>query len=168
MTRLLFLLILGLLSATLADAQTELREVDLRINGIGSGSSYSLVLSKLGKPIKRSYKKESTFEGDCMGRDYTVLMLRYPGLEVVLLGDGSGKDLKVVEMRMTSGGRTASGIQLGSTPGQIKKRFGEPNSTESRGAVSEFFYVTPGNLGAVKFRFTNGRLRMVGMSETLC
>ena len=168
MNRFLLSVLLIILSGTYVRAQDTPREVDLRISGVGSGSSYSLVLSSLGKPMRQTTKVHRTFEGDCLGADSTILILDYPGLKVVLLGDGSGKNRRVVEMRMTSGTRSASGIQLGATTEQVRKRFGEPNSIEQDDGTTEFFYVTRGNLGGVKFVFRNGRLTIVGMSETLC
>lgn len=159
-------LLLALVGAS-AQAQTKLREVDLRINGVGSGSSYQVVLAKLGKPTKRNYQKESA-ESSCLASDATILILQYPGIKVVLLGDGSGRNLKVVEMRMTGGKWSPSGIALGATAAQVTRRFGEPVSTEREGARSTFFYVTPGNLGGVRFEFTKGRLTLIGMSEALC
>ena len=166
--RSLFFPVLSILLVTVSGfSQAKLREVDLRINGVGSGSSYGVVVAKFGKPTKRSYEKESA-ETSCLGADATVLALQYPGLDMVLLGDGSGRNLKVVEMRMTSGKRSASGTMLGASMKQITRRFGRPVSIQREGVRSMLFYVTPGNFGFVKFEFTNGRLTSIGMSETLC
>ena len=49
--RSLFFPVLSILLVTVSGfSQAKLREVDLRINGIGSGSSYGVVVAKFGKP----------------------------------------------------------------------------------------------------------------------
>jgi hypothetical protein len=149
-------------------AQADHREVDLRIRGVGSGSSESQVLARIGNPTRRRSRKHLTFAGDCLGMDATFVFIEYPGLKLVLLGDRSGNNLRVVEMQMTSGRRLASGIALGATEAQVRRKFGEPISVDRASGQTEFFYVTRSNQGGVKFVFTQGRLTMIGMSETLC
>ena len=148
-------------------AQTKLREVDLRISGVGSGTSYSGVISKFGRPASRKSERTSR-ELSCTGSDITDLKLQYSGLDVGLIGDGDGRNLKVVEIVVTSSRWQASGIRVGSAPKEIMRRFGEPNSHANRVGRVIYYYVTPGNLGGVNFEFRNGRLAKIVMSETLC
>ncbi len=43
--------------------QKKWREVDLRINGVGEGTSYSAVIKKIGKPLTiRTYAVEQIFD----------------------------------------------------------------------------------------------------------
>jgi len=148
-------------------AQTKLREVDLRISGVGSGTSYSGVISKFGRPASRKSERTSR-ELSCTGSDITDLKLQYSGLDVGLIGDGDGRNLKVVEIVVTSNRWRASGIRVGATPKEIIRRFGEANSRTRRGSRATYGYVTSGNLGVVNFEFLDGRLVKIVMSETLC
>jgi len=148
-------------------AQTKLREVDLRISGVGSGTSYSAVISKFGRPVSKKSERTSR-DLSCTGSDLTDLTLRYSGLEIGLIGDGRGRNLKVVKIVVTSNRWQASGIRVGFAPREIIRRFGEPNSRANRGGRVTYHYVTPGNLGGVSFEFRNGRLVKIVMSETLC
>lgn len=167
--RRLFLFLILVLSPIGVSAQDsrKLRVADMRINCVRSGTTYAVVVGKLGKPQERNYQKESA-ENSCLALDATILTLYYPGLDVVLLGDGLGQKLKVVEMVVSGGKWSASGMALGATAAQVTRRFGKPISSEQDGAKSTYFYVTPGNLGNVRFEFTNARLTRIGMSETLC
>jgi hypothetical protein len=124
-----FLFLALLLIATSANGQGKLREVDLKVNGIGSGSSYAAVLAKFGKPTKQ--KVERTEKAlSCMDSDETYRTLYYPGLEVEMLEVGGNQKPTVVALTITSTKRNASGIRIGSTPLQVERRFGTPISVE--------------------------------------
>lgn len=164
--RLAHFLVLGL-SVAVATAQTGYREVDLRVNGIGSGSPYKAVLSRFGRPVSRSSEKGRA-ELSCTGSGYTLVTLRYPGFEVVFFGDEAEKNLQVTEFTVNSNRWLVSGIRTGSTPSAVKRRFGKPVSTHTSGNRSTLAYVTRGNHGGVSFDFYKGRLTSLGMSETLC
>ena len=148
-------------------AQAKLREVDLRISGVGSGTSYSTVLSKLGRPFSKKSERTSR-ELSCTASDITNLRLQYPGLEIGLIGDGHGRNLRVVEIVVTSNRWQASGIRTGFATREVIRRFGEPNSRANRSGLVNYYYVTPGNLGGVTFEFRSGRLVKIVMSEALC
>jgi hypothetical protein len=94
-----------------AFAQTQWREVDLRVNGVGSGASYATVVRKFGKPL-RSEKERFTADNACSGQAETHLTLFYPGLEITLLGDGKGRDLEVYSIKLTSKKWLASGVAI--------------------------------------------------------
>src|SRR5215203_7513452 len=65
-----FLFVLFILSATsvAASGQKKYREVDLRVNGIGSGSSYAAVLARFGRPTKQTIERTER-EFSCMDAD---------------------------------------------------------------------------------------------------
>ena len=95
-------LLLVLLASSGAISQTKLREVDLTIDGLGSGSPFSDALVKLGVPPKKTIEKEEHEEGSCLGRTVTFLTLDYPGLQVVLIGDEFAQGFEIIEMTITA------------------------------------------------------------------
>jgi len=147
--------------------QKKWREVDLRVNGIGSGTSYSTVVRKLGKPL-RSKKERLAANSACSGSAETHLTLFYSGLEVTLLGDGRGRKLEVYSMEVTSKKWSASGVGIGADAQDVLTKFGEPNSKEEESGETIFYYTTKDNLGGVDFHFRNNKLVKVEMTETLC
>jgi len=159
----LFFIVLLPLIAIPALGQKKLTEVDLRINNIGTGSSYASTIAKFGRPISREAEEFS-----CTGPNDTYLTLRYSGMTVGLLDDGHEQNRKVVEIVVTSKRWQASGIRVGATTKEIIRRFGEPVSRFKRGSLVAYNYVTPENLGIVSFEFVGGRLVKISMSETLC
>ena len=147
--------------------QKTLREVDLHVNGVGSGTSYSTVVGKLGKPL-RSKKEKYAAENACSGEAETHLTLFYSGLEITLLGDGSGRDLEVYSIEVMSGNWSASGVTIGANAADVLTKFGEPNSKEEKSGETIFHYVTKENLGGVNFYFRDNKLVRVRLNETLC
>lgn len=147
--------------------QQKLREIDLKVRGIGSGTPYSKVIRTLGNPISR--REETTPAAvSCSDADEIEIMLRYPGLTVTLIGDEKGRNLGVVRISVTEDRWAASGIRVGARERDIVRRFGEPNSRVRKSERTYFHYVTPGNLGNVILTLRHGRLAHIMMSETLC
>ncbi len=167
MVRFLFLALFLCVIFTSVHGQKKLQEVDLKINGIGSGSSYNAVLAKFGKPTKQKIERTEK-ELSCVDADETYRRLEYPGLEVELLELRGSRESKVVAFNITSTKWSASGVRIGRTPGQVAKLFGKANSTNREAGKMIYSYVTPGNLGWVHFEFLVGRLVKIVMSETLC
>jgi hypothetical protein len=161
----IFLILVMLITS--ARAQTKLQEADLKINGIGSGSSYSAVLAKFGKPTKQEIEKTEAMYA-CTGSAEVYRTLYYPGLKIELLKNDSLRKPTVVSMTVSSPKWTASGLRIGATPAQVARRFGKPVWIDRKGAKISYGYVTPGNLGGVGFEFWNSKLVSVVMSETLC
>ena len=166
-TRIASALLVILLASLALGAQTKPREVDLTIDGVGSGSPLADALVKFGVSPKKKIEKEDK-EDSCLARAATLLTLDYPGLQVVLLGDEFAQGFEIVEMTITSKKWNASGARIGDSTASVEKRFGKPNSTEVNGDVTTFFYVTLDNLGGVRFEFTKGKLSKMVMAETLC
>jgi hypothetical protein len=83
-------------------------EIDLRIKGVGLGTPHSIVLRRLGKPLRI---KRGEFD-EC-GGDITTTR-RYSGLVIKLLGDGKGRNFTVVSIELTSSKwSVARGIRVG-------------------------------------------------------
>jgi hypothetical protein len=148
-----------------ASAQNKWREVDLKINGIGSGTSYSTVIKKIGKPLRT---REDGFD-ECGGGYLKTLV--YNGLKIQFLSDEKKRNYTVISMNLTSlKWLIASDIRIGVSIENVRAKFGQPNYSED----SEDFdkdildYVTKENLGLVNFYFRNNKLIRVEMAETLC
>lgn len=166
MKRFLFFVLLIVLTLPVS-GQKKWREVDLHVNGIGSGTSYSTVIRKLGKP-RRSKTEKINASLACSGSAETRLILVYTGLEITLLGDGRGRNLSVYSIDVTSQKWIASGISVGASIKEVQAKFGEPNSTAEKSGETILNYVTKANLGGVNFYFRNNKLIKVTMTETLC
>ena len=166
MKKFLFLVLLVFLTLPVF-GQRKLTEIDLRVNGIGSGTSYSTVVRKLGKPTRRKTEKIKASSA-CSNSAETHLTLLYSGLEVTLLGDSRGRNLDVYSIEVTSKKWQASGVSIGANVKDVVTKFGEPNSKADILGETVLYYVTKENLGGVNFYFRNNKLVRVAMTETLC
>lgn len=166
MKRLLFFSWLAFLAAPVW-GQSNLREVDLRVNGVASGTSYATVIKKLGRPGRKNIVK---YEADdtCSDEAQTHVTLFYTGLEIKLLGAGRGRQLDVYSVEVTSVKWTANGIRIGANIKNVLDRFGKPNSRDQKSNETVLRYVTKENLGVVNFYFRNNKLVKIVMEETLC
>jgi hypothetical protein len=141
------------------------REVDLSVNGVGTGASYSTVVRKFGKPLRNSRERVSR---GCTGSAETHLTMTYPGLILELLADGSGRDFFVYSIDLRSKKWSASGVSVGASAQHVVTRFGEPGSKETRSGQTVYYYVTKGNWGGVNFWFSGDKLVRVFINTTLC
>jgi hypothetical protein len=134
-------------------------EVDLTINGVSSGTSETRVLSLLGKP--NEIKKGA--EDVCAGGYHRYLI--YGGLTIDVLSDGRGRQYAVTHIEVTSGKwDIAPGTHIGDSLSKVREAYGEPISQDK----DSLQYMTRGNEGWVHFRFNDGTLVRVEMTETLC
>ena len=147
--------------------QEKLLEVDLRVNGIGSGTPHSAVIRNLGKPLQRKVTR-TTASLSCSRVAETDVALLYSGLQVSLLGDGRGRNLAVYSVEVSSPKWVVSGVRIGTSMEDVENKFGEPISKAQESGETIFHYVTKGNLGMVNFYFRNDNLVRVVMTETLC
>jgi hypothetical protein len=135
-----------------------LREVDLSVNGIRSGTSYSDVLKILGRPSR----VENAPPDDLCGIG-PMRTLYYRGLTIELTRPR--KMYVVVTMTVTSPRfRLNQGIRIGTSMKIARTKLGRGNGD----TATKLYYVTKGNLGGVTFFFRNKKLLKVEMSETLC
>lgn len=166
MKTLVFLVLFVLLALPVC-GQKKLTEIDLRVNNIGSGTSYSTVVKRLGEPTRRETVKIKA-PSACSDFAETHLTLFYSGLEITLLGDGKGRNLNVYSVEVTSPKWKASGISVGANTNDVEKKFGEPNSRANISGETLLYYVTKENLGGVNFYFRDNKLIKIVMKETLC
>jgi hypothetical protein len=147
--------------------QTKLREIDLRVSGVGSGTPDSVVAKTFGRPLR--IKRENTNANlSCSGEAETYVTRFYPGLEIELIGYGKARQLHVTSIEVTSPKWIASGIRVGASKTDVMSKFGKPYSKEERSCELIFYYVTKGNTGGVNFYLRGNRLVKISMNETLC
>lgn len=142
--------------------QEKWREVDLKVNGIGSGTTYSTIIKKLRKPL---HSENGGFD-ECGGG--FIKTLHYSGLNIGLLSDAKGKVFSVISIEITSSKWLIEpGINVGANIEYVQAKLGQPigDDIDSQNTLD---YVTKDNLGIVNFYFRNNRLVKVEMQETLC
>jgi hypothetical protein len=144
--------------------QTEACEVDLKINGMGAGSSYATVIRKLGTPLHQ--KKEKVLASiSCSGETETHITLKYSGLEIVCIRYANERMATVTSIELTSSKwQIHPLIKIGFTRQQLEAKLGKGGHSENQA----LFYCTKGNSGTVKFTLEKNRLIKISLSETLC
>ena len=147
--------------------QRVLRELDLDVNGIRSGTAYEEVIRKIGKPDRsKDFGKDYCTDG-------FMKTIYYPGLMIKLESDERKHRYVVVGIEVTSSKwRIGERVHIGSTSDEVLHNFGPPNERNYDDAFDDrplsFDYLTKDNLGGVDFIFENGRLIKIQMQETLC
>jgi hypothetical protein len=166
MKQILFFVLLTFLTLPVL-GQKKFNEIDLKINGVGSGATYLKVVKRLGKPLRSKTQRFNQSEA-CSGKAETHLTLFYSGLKVTLLGVGKGQDLSVYSTEVTSKKWDVSGIRIGTNIKDIIAKFGAPTEQAERSKETILYYVTKDNLGTINFHFQNNKLVKARMTETLC
>jgi hypothetical protein len=134
--------------------------LDLKVKGIGVGTSYSTVLKKLGKPL--SSKKHGSFPCD---NGNSMLTLRYSGLVIKLIQDNNNQYF-VASMEVTSPKWAASGIKIGASIREVQKRFGQNNNLSKERGLENLQYFNGD--GYADFYFRNNKLTKVVWELNAC
>ena len=100
--------------------------IDLQVNGVGIGATDTEVILKLGKPTSRKKGRMN----ECVGGE--PLTLRYPGLVLELSEDMDDK-FTVLTVTVTSPKWSVSGISIGASVNQVRKKFGDSKLTKEKG-----------------------------------
>ena len=141
-------------------------EVDFRVNGVGLGSAFGVVLRQFGQPV--SSKREKIDDETC-GPAYTSLRLRYEGASLELSGDLKGHNFYVISMEVTSPKfLIAPGVKIGMTEEDVRAKLGVPAEERTGSDSRKLIYVTKGNDGAAALHFRDGRLVKVQWDYTAC
>jgi hypothetical protein len=118
------------------------------------------VIRKLGKPL--SARKGAGFPCD----DGPLLTLRYSGLRIELIEDSGGRDYFVAAMEVNSLKWITSGIAVGASIKNVRKRFGQNNKTgRERGLENLTYYIKD---GYANFYFRNNKLVKVNWELNIC
>lgn len=158
--------LLSILLAVGANAQAT-RNIDLKVNGVGWNSTYATVTSKLGKPISTKsvrYKASKT----CSGEAETLMTLKYSGLTLSLIGDGTGGKLRVYGIDVTDPRWLVSGIRVGADFSGVKGEFGEPRDVTDAEGKTSFLYGGKSEEVEVIVEFTGGKVKKIRLVESLC
>ena len=143
-------------------------EVDFRVKSVGLGNSYAQVVRRLGRPISSRREKIPDDFGVCGGA-YTSLRLRYPGVEIELMGDLRGRDFQVISMEVTSPNiLIAPGIRIGMTEAETRSKIGPPLQERTESGFRIQNYITKGNEGGAGLYIRDGRLVKVQWDYTMC
>lgn len=151
------------LSPNPIEPNTTAKEIDLRINGVGIGTSESITVKKLGKPRQT---KKGEFDGCGDGFRRTLL---YSGLEVELLSNDKGQDFSVISVDVTSPEwLVASKLRVGLDVKDVEAEFGLPHGKEEQDGQIVSFYLIKGHDGWANLFFRDNKLSRIRWSVTLC
>ncbi|HLM02313.1 MAG TPA: hypothetical protein VK400_14775 [Pyrinomonadaceae bacterium] len=158
MKRFLFFILLAFFTLSLtASAQT----IDLKVKGVGIGTTYSTVLGKLGKPL--SSRKSGSFPCD---QGNPSLTLRYSGLVIELIQDNDNRYFFVASMKVTSPKWITSGIRTGESIKGVQKRFGQNNKPGKDAGLENLPYYIKD--GYANFYFRNKKLVKIAWELNVC
>ena len=143
-----------------------LRQVELKVHGVGLGASYARVRRQLGKP--RVIKREKDLDDTCYP-PHRVLTLVYDGLTIELFGGLERDDFQVVAIGVTSSKWLITpGIRIGKNEQAARLRLGaQPEETDATGD-RKLRYVNKGNDGFAMLQFQDDRLVKVSWESALC
>lgn len=162
--RLLFAVVLAVIlfsTTALADG------VNLKINGVGLGTSYATVIKNFGKPQKIKKVRDPGGSGDCGGDNdpSTELTLTYPALVIILSGQNSLGTQTVERIKMSSASKQmVSGIKMGATQKQVIAKLGKSTFATK----TSLGYTNRGGDLGIDFNFTNGKLTSVEWWTATC
>ncbi len=134
--------------------------IDLKVKGVGVGTSYSTVLKKLGRPL--SNKKGGSFPCD---QGNPMLNLRYSGLVIKLIQD-SNNQYFVASMEVSSPKWIASGITIGASIREVQERFGQNNNLSKKKGLENLPYFIEDSYA--NFYFRNKKLIKVAWELNAC
>ncbi len=152
----LFLVLLTVFTLSLAVSAQ--KTIDLNINGVEIETTEAEAIQKLGKPSSR--KK---FEGDeCQG---SLLRLLYSGLILELEDGKSNEKIVVATATVTSPKWSFSGIYIGASVSEVKKKFGDSKSERKKGL--DYLSYIIGD-GYADFVFQKGKLVKIHWEFNFC
>lgn len=149
-------------------------EIDLMVNGIASGTPYSTVIKKIGKPKSETGLADEIDE--CTGGRGKVLS--YDGFEINMMGDENGRKQTVLDMEITSPQWvTSTGIKIGATPQQVMAKYGkvryeddfeykQGNVKVLTGEKTLVYEMKKNGPGGTTFYFKNDRLVRIELKAT--
>ena len=131
----------------------------LKVNGIGLGTSRSTVIRQLGKPLQS--KRTGVFP--CGGLEMT---LRYSGLEIKLERDIESREYNVVSIEITSAKWLLSGIKIGANTKDVQSKFKNYFHKTKESGLEGLHY---GNGdGGTSFYFRNNKLVNIHLEYNWC
>lgn len=145
------------------EQNTTAKEIDLKISGVGIGTSESIALKKLGRPLQT---QKGEFD-ECGGGFQKTL--RYSGLEVELLSNDKGQDFSVISIDVTSSEWfVASKLRVGLDVKDVETEFGLPFSKEEQDGQIISYYLIKGHDGWANLFFRDNKLSRIRWILTYC
>jgi hypothetical protein len=146
--------------------KSETVEIELRVRGIGLGSSYKVVRRYLGIPKKSQGKRIS--DTTC-GAPHKFLELTYAGLVIGLQSDPSGGRFTVVSVNIVNSiWKITPGIRIGMKYEAVVGKLGRPSGESDENGSHRLQYVNKGNDGFANLYFKNRQLARVTWESNLC
>lgn len=143
------------LSAAVSAQQT----IDLRFNNIEIATTEAKVIQTLGKPSSR----EKGGVVPCSNNTDFFLLLRYSGLVLEL--ENSGGTSVVATATVTSPKWSVSGIRIGESIGEVKKKLKFGGSRREKGLHYLIYY---NGDGSAEFIFQKGKLVKIYWEFNFC
>ena len=141
-------------------------EVDLKVQAVGLGTSYTNARRRLGKPQRT--RRQRVLDETC-GPPYTRMTLFYPGMSLELHGTLNGRAFKVISVEVTSPvWMVEPGIRIGMEERVVRKRLGVPANEEAEAGLRRLYYSTKGDDGGVMLEFRASKLMRMQWSYSLC
>jgi hypothetical protein len=137
-------------------------EVELIVNGIKHGTSYTDLIGKLGKPLREGKKQFDECYG---GFGKTVW---YNGLEIEVFSDENGDNYTISSIKVTSAKWiTAERIKIGSSLSVVKSKYGKAFESNENG-LKVLTYEMKNGPGGVEFYFRGNNLVRFKLIPTIC
>jgi len=156
MKRFFFILFVAFVLSLTASAQ---ETIDLQISGVEIGATETTVVQKLGKPSSR--KKGGIVP--CHDGEM-LLTWRYPGLTLEFWENLDGKFI-VFTATVTSPKWSVSGINIGASVADVRRKFGDSDLTKEKGLDYLSYYITD---GYANFVFKKNKLIKIDWEVNMC
>jgi hypothetical protein len=169
--RVVSMLLAGLLlggTSSLCSAQISVSftDVHFRVRNVGLGDSHATVLRRLGKP--QATKHEEILDATC-GPAHTLVRLIYKGGQVVLNGDLSGRNLKVVSIEIASPQLLVEpGVRVGMSEKEVLSKLGPPSMVYAESEFRILDYFNNKTYISGQFYFREDRLTKVLLEYVDC
>ena len=134
--------------------------IELDVNGVNIGSSYAAIIEKLGRP---SSVKKGGIVPCSDGSDRIIL--RYPGLVLMLETNESGENFGVYDIKVTSNKWSVSGLKIGTSKNGLLTKFGGGREVQENGNPYLAYFITD---GYARFRFKHNRLTEAAWELNFC
>jgi|GEM_PF-1797066 len=142
------------------------REVNLKVRGIGLGSTLKDVHKNLGQP--RFSKKRAILDTTCGPKQFSM-ELDYNGLDIELRRSVNEHFARVVAIEVNNSSWTIHRkIRIGIQESTVREVFGEPAEETANDQFHLLNYVNAGNDGFAVFYFKDGLLKKIVWKSNLC
>jgi hypothetical protein len=141
-------------------------EVELRVRGVGLGTSFDQIRRRLGTP--RDQRQECISDNTC-GAPHSHLSLNYLGVALGLDRLSKATPFKVISVEVISSKWVIQpALRVGMEEAQVRQRLGAPAEESNEGTFRVLHYVNKGNDGFAALYFREGVLKRVAWESAVC